>query len=253
MSGSAQNTNYPKILFKKSQFKEAIDRFSYISVRDVWTQSMIQKLSNGKLTPVITPDPVFAFNQNVKSQFSKKYIMEKFGLDENYVLVSVDHESISAEWEKQVEAEFAKRNFTVYRLPQANKPVKHVLSHRIKFPIDPMEGKCLVKFYNRYVGELMHPVLCSLHNSIPLYVIDTYGFAKKGETYGINPLSSKTYQIISRFGLLDNYCNVNLPSSIATPVEVVSSVLGFNKDKCTLKANQMLRDYNSMMNNILMV
>ena len=109
MSGSAQNTNYPKILFKKSQFKEAIDRFSYFSVRDVWTQSMIQKLSNGKLTPVITPDPVFAFNQNVKTQFSKEYIMEKFGLDENYVLVSVDHESISAEWEKQVEVEFAKK------------------------------------------------------------------------------------------------------------------------------------------------
>ena len=52
---------------------------------------------------------------------------------------------------------------------------------------------------------------------------------RKREPYGINPLSSKTYQIISRFGLLDNYCNVNLPSSIATPVEVVSSVLGFNK------------------------
>ena len=63
----------------------------------------------------------------------------------------------------------------------------------------------------------------------------------------------ETYQIISRFGLLDNYCNVNLPSSIATPVEVVSSVLGFNKEMCTLKANQMLGDYNNMMNNILMV
>ena len=176
--------------------------------------------------------------------------MEKFGLDENYVLVSVDHESISAEWEKQVEVEFAKKNFTVYKLPQANKPAKHVLSHRIKFP---MEWYCLIKFSKGYVGELMHPVLCSLHNSIPLYVIDTYGFTKKREPYGINPLSSKTYQIISRFGLLDNYCNVNLPSSIATPVEVVSSVLGFNKEMCTLKANQMLGDYNNMMNNILMV
>ena len=61
------------------------------------------------MTPVITPDPVFAFNQNVKTQFSKEYIMEKFGLDENYVLVSVDHESTSAEWEKQVEVEFAKK------------------------------------------------------------------------------------------------------------------------------------------------
>lgn len=60
-------------------------------------------------------------------------------------------------------------------------------------------------------------------------------------------------RLLVGLGCWINYCNVNLPSSIATPVEVVSSVLGFNKEMCTLKANQMLGDYNNMMNNILMV
>lgn len=251
MSGSAQNTNYPKILFKKSEFKKAIDRFSYFSVRDIWTQKMIQKLSNGALIPEITPDPVFAFNQNVPDQFSKDYIMNKFGLDENYVLFTVDHKSISIEWKKQVELELAKAGLTAYELPQANKPAKNILSHILKFPIDPMEWYCLIKYSKGYIGELMHPVLCSLHNSIPLYVVDTYGFAEKKNQFGINPLSSKTYQVMERFNLLSHYCNVNSQSSISTPQQVVSKVLNFDREVCFKTATILLNEYNHMMSNIL--
>lgn len=251
MSGSAQNTNYSKIIFKKQLFQKALENFSYISVRDIWTKQMIQKLSHGNIVPDITPDPVFAFNQNVKNQFSKQYILDKFNLKENYILMSVNHKSINQEWKKSVELEFAKIGITVYELPQANKPSSNILSHILKFPIDPMEWYCLIKYSKGYIGELMHPVLCALHNTIPLYVVDTYGFSKKGEKYGINPLSSKTYQIINRFGLLNNYCNINNPSSLASPVDVVAKVLAFDKAQCTQIASNMLYDYNTMMNNII--
>lgn len=252
MSGSAQNTKYSMILFKRSKFEKAIDSFSYISVRDVWTQNMIKMLSRGKIIPPITPDPVFAFNQNVQRQLSKNYILDKFGLEDNYVLVSADHDKISEYWKKQVELEFAKNGLTAYELPQANKREKNVLCHQLKFPIDPLEWYGLIKYSKGYVGELMHPVLCSLHNSVPLYAIDTYGFKDARELYGINPMSSKTYQIINRFGLLDNYCNINCSSSIASPPEVVSRVLNFNYEKCSKTASMMLADYNDMMDNLLM-
>lgn len=253
MSGSAQNTNYSKIFFKKAQFKEAINRFSYISVRDIWTKLMIQKLSDGIVIPAITPDPVFAFNQNVREQFSKEYILDKFKLDENYVLMSVAHKKISQKWKNLIESEFCKKGITVYELPQANKLQKNVLSHILKFPIDPMEWYGLIKYSKGYIGELMHPILCSLHNSIPFYAVDTYGFAKRGIQYGINPMSSKTYQIIDQFGFLDNYCNINDISSLASPKDVVFKILNFDKFKCIQKANSMLIDYNKMMSNIIMI
>lgn len=253
MSGSAQNTNYSKIIFKKSQFKKAIHRFNYISVRDVWTQNMIKQLSNGEVIPTITPDPVFAFNQNVCNQYSKEAINNKFDINENYVLISINHKSISNKWKQQLEYEFEKAGLTAYELPQANKPANNVLSHRLKFPIDPMEWYCLIKYSNGYVGELMHPVICSLHNSVPVYAVDTYGFPKKMEKYGINPMSSKTYQIIDRFGLLDNYCNINEVSTIASPKDIVSKVIEFNKARCTYKSMEMLNDYNDMMNKIIML
>lgn len=251
MSGSAQNTDFSKIVFMKNQFMAAIARFTYISVRDVWTQNMILKLSMGKVSPPITPDPVFAFNQNVRRQFSKEYILKKFGLDENFVLLSVSHNSISNDWKRGVESEFAKMGITTYELPQANKTTATVLSHSLNFPIDPMEWYGLIKYSKGYVGELMHPILCALHNSVPIYSIDTYGFGKKSGIYGIDPLSSKIYQIINRFGFMDNYCNVKDVSSILNPFDLVGRVLHFDKIRCAQHANELLLEYNTMMNNIL--
>ena len=97
----------------------------------------------------------------------------------------------------------------------------------------------------------MHPILCSLHNSVPVYAIDTYGFKSNRQEYGINPLSSKTYQIISRYNLLANYCNINKKSSLSSPSEVVDKILSFDKEKCTIKSLNMLKSYNAMMSNIL--
>ena len=75
----------------------------------------------------------------------------------------------------------------------------------------------------------------------------------KGEKYGINPLSSKTYQIIKRFELLNNYCNIHDTSSIATPKEVVNNIIDFEKFKCETKAKILLDEYNRMMDCILKV
>lgn len=253
MSGSAQNTYYAKILFNRRKFKKALERFSYISVRDIWTKLMLKSLSHGSIDATITPDPVFAFNQNVKVQFSKEYIIKRFSLEENYALMSIGHKSIGSDWKIDLETELCNKGITLYELPQANKLPNKTLSHAIEFPIDPMEWYCLIKYSKGYIGELMHPVLVSLHNSVPLYVVDTYGFAMKGEKYGINPLSSKTYQIIKRFELLNNYCNIHDTSSIATPKEVVNNIIDFEKFKCETKAKILLDEYNRMMDCILKV
>ncbi len=251
MSGSAQNTNYSKILFRKAEFKRALEHFSFISVRDIWTKMMIESLSNGAISPDITPDPVFAFNQNVSSQYTREYIVNKFGLKADYVLFTIDNEAIGDDWKIKLEKDFGKNGLTLYELPQANKTHRQVLKHALRFPIDPMEWYCLIKYSKGYIGELMHPILCSLHNSVPVYAIDTYGFKSNRQEYGINPLSSKTYQIISRYNLLANYCNINKKSSLSSPSEVVDKILSFDKEKCTIKSLNMLKSYNAMMSNIL--
>lgn len=36
----------------------------YISVRDSWTRDMVVSITHDKIIPPVTPDPVFAFNEN---------------------------------------------------------------------------------------------------------------------------------------------------------------------------------------------
>ena len=251
MSGSAQNTKYKNIKFGKSKFKEALDRFFFISVRDIWTKKMLAYLTNDALQVDITPDPVFAFNYNVEEQYSKEYIQNRFKISGDYALLTIDHKGVGEEWKKQLEAAFAKKGITLLELPQANKPCKNALKNTLKFPIDPLEWYCLIKYASAYIGELMHPALVSLHNAVPVYVLDTYGFKSSDSKYGIDFESSKTYQIMSRFSLLDYYSNVHALSKLDKPEVVADKLLSFDKPHCALKAAVMLDYYKKMMKTIL--
>ena len=251
MSASAQNTKYFSIHFRKKKFENALNAFSYISVRDVWTKNMIAYLTQNSLDVKITPDPVFAFNYNIEKQYTKDYIIQKFGLNKNYALFSVSNNLIPANWKKHLEDEFRKKGIILYELPQANKNQKNELSNILYFPIDPIEWYCLIKYAKAYIGELMHPILVALHNSTPIFAIDTYGFKSRNGQFGIKPESSKTYQIINRFNLLDNYWNVNSPTEIGSPDNIVDKILTFNTTECKKNAIALYDEYQCMLNEIL--
>lgn len=248
MSGSAQNTRYTSILSRRC-FDIALRRFVYISVRDIWTKKMLSYLSNGKLNVEITPDPVFAFNYNVKIELSKKDILNRFNLQENYALLSVYNSRIEHSWKESLENQLAGKNITLYELPQANIRQNQSLKRKIAFPIDPIEWYCLIKYSKGYIGELMHPILVSLHNSVPFYAVDTYGFRSSND-YGIDVESSKTYQIINEFDMLTNYYNVNSSHGIESPVSVCNKLLSFDYSKCDANSLRMYKQYQRMMINI---
>ena len=49
-----------------------------------WTKEMYEVITNGKLSPKVTPDPVFAFNFNCEDLIpSKEYILDKYHLPQN--------------------------------------------------------------------------------------------------------------------------------------------------------------------------
>ena len=96
----------------------------------------------------------------------------------------------------------------------------------------------------------MHPVLVSLHNSIPVYVFDTYGFKSKGT---LDKATSKTYQIIKKYKLLDNYYNRLIAKVPPLPQVVVRSIMTFDRERETMVSSAQLSEYNSAMQTILTV
>lgn len=252
ISASAQNMPYKKILFpkEKSVYREALMRFKSITVRDVWTQNMIKFLTAGSIIPQITPDPVFAFEQNVKPE-KIDYVHKKLNLKGKYVLFSGWSTVKDHSWIIELESIFREENITVVGLPKTTMRVfKSPLKYNLEFPISPMEWYDAIKYSDGYIGELMHPVLVSLHNAVPVFSFDTYGFTRFGR---LDVESSKIFQILSRYGLLGNYYNRKHNKFFPTPSTVFESIKSFDKKQCCDLSKKMLSEYNEMMKSSLSI
>lgn len=254
MSASAQNTEYGKtVLFlATNKIGGLLDKMKYISVRDVWTQRMLAFLSHNKIIAPITPDPVFAFNYNVSGIMDEKKeleLKERFHLEKKYILFSVDNSILSDEWVLQFNNLATEKGYEVIELPRSIGEQHTALKKKITLPLDPLDWYQLIKYSSGYVGVLMHPLLVSLHNTVPVFSIDTYGFTKNNV---FDRESSKIYHIMKRFNLLQhNYYNIKAGKNIPDPNEVMSSITTFDKESCKNMSDLLYLEYKEMMNNIL--
>lgn len=249
LSASAQNSPYKKMIIpgEREKYYQALSRFKKITVRDIWTQNMIKYISKGKISADITPDPVFAFNHNVKPQ-KRAYIERTLNYSGRYVLVSMPSVLKNTKWIYELETLFESQGIRLIWLPKTNKFFDCPIKSQLQFPINPLDWYDAIKYSEGYIGELMHPVLVSLHNSVPVYAFDTYGFKKKGS---LDILSSKTFQIMHRFGLIENNYYNKLFNEYPTPQVVFDSIMNFDKAKVMCEAGRMLDEYLNMMNDIL--
>lgn len=246
ISASAQNMRYKKIIFKneKNDYGNAIKKFNNVTVRDIWTQNMVKHVTAGEIIPDITPDPVFGFEQNVRPE-KIDYVQKKLKIKKNYLLFSAWSTIQDNDWIIKLEKKFEEYGMIVVGLPKTTmKSFNSPLKYNLEFPISPLEWYDAIKYSSGYIGELMHPILVSLHNSVPIYSFDTYGYNK---FFKLDVESSKIYQILKRFNLLDNYYNKKLNKTIPTPNFIAERIFSFEKKKCTIEANKMWNEYNKMM------
>lgn len=254
MSGSSQDSKYYFIIGReKKEMKESIEQFSYFSVRDTWTQRMIRYLTNGKVIPPVTPDPVFALKANAPESIpSKETIRMKYNLPENYVLFSFWNNSIvSCEWLKEIGGLFEKDGIVPVAFPMpGGVKFKHPFNITINTP-SPLEWYSIIANASAYIGEKMHPIVTCLANSVPCFNFDHCGVKLfKGKIRYSK--SSKIYHIMNEFGFGDNRINGSgLFYKSPKPEFVYEKIKNFNKTKCSQKANQYLVKYNEMMNTIL--
>lgn len=249
MSASAQSTKYKLITStkRKKLFEKAIEKFSYISVRDVWTKNMINYLTSNRINPKITPDPVFAFNRNSPIYLTKEQILSKYNLPDKYILFSATVNTLRYNWLNDIVNKFSEKGYTSIELPKPQGLPELSLNRKISLPLSPIDWFYLIKYSSGYIGELMHPIIVSLHNAVPFFSFDNYGF-KQGRS--VNPGSSKIYQILLKFDLLNNYYSLLTKEPFPTVEKVFSSINNFDKQKCTVKSDLIYDEYAIMMDDI---
>lgn len=253
MSVSSQNSAYQyfgKRLNKK--MNEVLEQMKYISVRDTWTQKMISSITNNKIIPPITPDPVFAFNTNAKHLVPcEKDLKEKYKLPEKYALISLFHQDITLTQMEELKEEFKKHNIHCVAFPMpTGLNFQHPFDYCIDIPLPVIDWYGLIKYASAYIGSNMHPIIVSLHNGTPCYSIDFWGTTDFWGNYKEDG-SSKVSHILKVFNLEHNrtpiekgICNLDIK-------KVVNSILSFPQQEVLAQSNKMTESYNKMMQQML--
>ncbi len=253
MSASSQNTRYHQIRGKlRKRMAEALSQFSVITVRDSWTQKMIQYLSYGALNPIITPDPVFAFNNNVHDNIDEQKLKNKYGLKGKYILLSFKNEGVvDKRWLKGIEriAEKTGSSVVILTMPGGiifrNPPLK-----TIGPPLPPLDWYGLIKYSSGYIGENMHPIVVSLHNVVPFFSFDNYGIIRY--KYFVQEKSSKIYDLLSIAGFLENrVTTLGKYYKMPEPHFVMDRLAGFDIERCRSFSYIQQENYRKMMEKII--
>lgn len=256
MSAASQDSKYKYISKKlRKQMKERIMAFCYVSVRDVDTQKMFSFITEGQCCPSVTPDPVFAFNQNAASLVpSKEELMKKYGLSDKYMLISFKNEkrsNVSQTWLNKFQDIAKHHGIQCVSLPFSTSLSAGELESEIALPLNPIDWYALLKYSCGYIGNNMHPIVVCIHNAVPFFSFDNYG-TKHANGLFCDSSTSKIRHILKVANLLD--CRIasnSLFRRTPSPEHVFNKLQMFDKAKCITFAQSYLCKYNEMMTTIL--
>ena len=250
MSVSSQNSQYkyftPKL---RQRMAEALKAFCYISVRDTWTQKMVCAIT-GNGVP-LTPDPVFAFNQNAGDLIpDREQTLRKFNLPENYVLVSFINVRVPDEVIFALKEQFAGVADCVALPSPLGIPFTHNYDYEIPMPLSPTDWYALIKYSCGYIGNNMHPIVTSLHNGVPCFSIDNYSnydFWRRPKNDG----SSKIEDLLRRFNLSESHIVPYKDNTRELEKRIYDRITTYPKESVMRQSEKMYTDYKLMMQNIL--
>lgn len=237
-SVSSQSCPYYKMTEEEKDLMGLYMRnFKKITVRDRWTKQMVEEIA-GLQDIRITPDPVFAFNQNCYIHIPTiDELRKRFSLPEHYILFSFSPNILRREYVKSLENLLRERGIKIIALPEPEGLGGYDFENFISLPLSPIEWYALIKHSSGFVGTRMHPVIVSLHNAVPFFSFDTNG-TFDSITGKFNQKSSKIYDILAIAGFEKNtyslYCGEKVPDIIT----IKNKLFSFDRDSCAFFSHE---------------
>lgn len=245
MSASAQYFDIDKCFWwTKRKIAKALNKFSIITVRDRWTQQIITNLTGSTID--ITPDPVFAFNENVGCLLNKEEILSKYRLPNKYIIISFCCKKYDSIWYEELYNGLSNKGFYIVNLTMPEGCVNIKCDQKIDVPLNTVDWYYLIKYSSGYIGQRMHPMIVAFHNMVPFFIFDHYAYKKGRQQLH----SSKIFDLLARANMLDCYFNIKGRKEIA-PELVIENLLNFNYNNVEIFLKEYSDLYHHMMNNIL--
>ena len=253
LSVSSQNSKYKKFGSRTlGKMARQLKTMKFLSVRDAWTRDMMLH-AEPSLHVELTPDPVFAFNQNLESQIPSEHdIRSRFDLPEKYVLIGLKSQVYSVDDLDRLNTLFKQQGKEcVAFCIDGVYNYKHNFAYQVPLPISPLDWFALIKYASAYIGSNMHPIVSALTNATPWFSIDNWGMVDFWGNKTKEKKSSKVFDILSQYGIPEYRTEISLGKCDKNVDEIVDALRKFPiVDVQRISADRVLR-YNKMMQSII--
>lgn len=161
--------------------KRCLLQFKYITVRDEWTKTVINRdLFKGKeFVTHINPDPVFTMYRNVNEEIWNGYGRKGKG----YYLMSLpkswaDGGRFAAKkkrWFADFKASVNGAGYELVELPIPEGKSGMPFDFTVDYPIDPLQWFLWIKNAKAFCGLRFHAIVSAISSGTPFYSMDSYG------------------------------------------------------------------------------
>ncbi len=160
----------------KLKLKGCIAKFSILTVRDKWTQKVINSdIFDGEpKVQIINPDPVFCIDKYITDAWESRNLFEK---GRKYILVSFAKNTTQRYnlWLQKLKDLAHNNGYLVGELPIPEGISGSDLDFTVPYPIDPIQWYLWLKNASGYIGLRFHAVVSCFAGGTPFFSIDTYG------------------------------------------------------------------------------
>lgn len=161
----------------KYRVKNNLKKFSFIAVRDQWTQQKINEdIFGDKYIKNINPDPVIWLSDFVgdidtpyKAELSRQpyYLMT--------LPVRCDAEQKTKKWFAEFKSLVNESGYSLAELPLPEGISGLDFDVTIKYPINPLHWFSYISHSKAFCGLRFHAIMSSISSGTPFFSIDSYG------------------------------------------------------------------------------
>ena len=163
----------------KNEIRRCLEKFHYITVRDTWTQYVINRdiFAGEAFVKNVNPDPVFNLSNLLPSiEWLSQGINPK-----EYILMSLSNNwgvgksgILRKIWFNHFKRMVNRRGYKLIELPIPEGKSGMPFDYCVDYPIDPLQWFLWIKNARGFCGLRFHAIVSSISNGTPFFSIDSY-------------------------------------------------------------------------------
>ena len=160
---------------KRGKIRKSIDQFKFISVRDEWTQKVVNchLFGGSEKVRALNPDPVFTVDDFIQDAWDNKGIVKE---NQKFILITLNKDSFGLRKWLAVFRELANRNgYLVGELALPEGVSGLEFDFVVPYPITPIQWYLWLKNANAFVGLRFHSIVSCITAGTYFFSIDRYG------------------------------------------------------------------------------